>query len=158
MSNVNTWEAFGAQTAFGSVANLNGLAIASACALGGVDSTSFTPGVLGFQIDFSIPLAATGVSAAGYVTAYLIASATSTSAGFTDGITPGGASVASALKNARPVYQGAANANGQVVADTFVLPVVWPPRYWTLVWLNGTAAAFGTGCACNYTPLYETTG
>jgi hypothetical protein len=146
---------FGTQTAFGSVANLNSLTSAAACAIGAVDTSA--TGALAFEIDFSITLAASAVSSTGVLTFYLIQSMTSTSSGFSDGISPTGTSVASSIKNATIIRTYNANANSQVVADTFYLPVPAPAKYWSLVVSNGSGATLASsGHSFNYTPITET--
>lgn len=147
------------RTAFSSASNLNSLASGAACALGVVDNSSASVGGAdGFFVDVSIVLASSGVSATGTLVLYLIQSMVSTSAGFTDGISPSGSSVASSIKNAVPVATLNANANSQTVAFTFRLPVADPAEFWSIVVSNQSGAALASsGHTADFTPFtYQT--
>jgi hypothetical protein len=146
---------YGTRTEFADDSNLNSLAASAACGLGPVDNSSAgLAGADAFLVDFSITLAASGVSSTGILTFYLIQSAQSTTTGFTDGISPTGTSVAGSIKNAKPVAIYNAIANSQVVEDTFRLPVPDPSKYWSLVASNGSGAALaGSGNSVFFTPI-----
>jgi hypothetical protein len=148
---------YGARTEFANDSNLNSLGSTSLCAIGPVDNSgSGVAGADAFIVDFSISLASSSVSSTGTLTAYLIQSSVSTSSGFTDGISPTGASVT--VVNAKVVYVANANTNSQVVADTFRLPVPDPAKYWSLVWLNGSGAALKSSAnSVYYLPITYTT-
>lgn len=138
--------------------NLASLASGTARPLGKVDNSALSPHADGFKIDLTIPLAASGVAATGTITLYLIEAAQDTTTTYTDGINPAGtADVTAALKNARPLRTYTANANSQVVQDSFTLPTIDAPKYWALVIANGTGAAFAaTGATAGYTPINYT--
>lgn len=142
---------YGTKTEFANTSNLGGLATGAACGLGPVDNS--TAGADGFLVYLSIPLASTGVNAAGTITVYLIESLDGTN--WTDGIDPAGASVASSIVNAVKVKTLTANANGQVVQVAFRLPVIDPAPHWALVVLNGTGAGVGVSASpvASYTPI-----
>lgn len=144
---------YGSRTEFGSDANLNGLTNGQAKPLGKVDNST-TPADA-FKVDLTIALNSVGVSSSGTVTVYLIEAALDTTTTYTDQINPAGSTdVTSLLKNARPIRTYAANAVSQVVQDTFTLPVLEPPKYWSLVVANGSGAALAaSGNSAYFTPI-----
>ena len=142
------------RTALGSVANLSSLATGTAAGIGAIDNSgSGCAGADGFLIDLSVALAASGVSSTGTLVIYLIQSQQSTTTGFTDGISPTGTSVAGSIKNAIPIKTYQANTNGQVIQDTFRLPVPDPAEYSGIVVANNSGAALASsGHSVDFTP------
>jgi hypothetical protein len=146
---------YGSRTEFTSDSNLNSLANGTAKPLGVVDSTATN--AVGYKVEIEAALASTGVSATGTITVYLIEAATNTTTTFTDGINPAGTSAVTVV-NARPIRVLNANMASTTVYDTFDLPVVNAPKYWSLVISNGSGAAFASsGNGVWYTPVTYTT-
>ena len=134
---------FGTRTQFTNYTNLNSLANNAAKPLAVVDNS--TTKADRYDVEVSVTLGASSVSATGTIEWYLInALQNSAASDWTDGIDPAGTSdISSSLKNARCIRVSAANANSQVVRERFVLPAR-AMKFFTLVALNKTGAAFAS--------------
>jgi len=134
----------GTRTAFGSASNLNSLANNAAKPLGAIDNSINKKPYA--WVELTVTLGSSGISSTGTIEWYLIqALVNSAATDWQDGIDPASTSdVASSIKNARRVRTSTANANSQVVRERFQLPVADPGKYWTIVALNKTGAAFAS--------------
>jgi hypothetical protein len=149
---------YGTRTAYPSVSNLASLASTNAVCVGNVNNSSSVGGLsataVGFKVDVKIVLAASGVSATGTLTFYLVES-TDAGTTYSDGISPSsGSNQAASLKNARLLFVATANANSQAVNASFELPGQLAPKDHSILVLNGSGAALAaSGHAVDYTPV-----
>lgn len=137
---------YGTETAI-TATNINSLANNAAKPLPVVDNSSTK--AVDEKVHFEVTLGSSGVSSTGTIELYLLESAESTTADFTDGIDPTSSSdVASSIKNAVLLRVLNANANSQVVKCIFDLvsdlrgALQNCPQYWSLLVLNRSGAAF----------------
>lgn len=149
---------YGTRTAYPSVSNLASLASTSAVAVGNVTNSTAPAGLSatadGFKVDAKVVLAASGVSATGTLSFYVIES-TDGGTTYSDGISPSsGSNQAASIKNARLAFVAVANAVSQTVAVTFDLPGINPPKDHSILVLNGSGAALAaSGHALDYTAI-----
>jgi hypothetical protein len=150
---------YGTRTAFGTITNLNSLAISAAKVFSQIDNSSTLAIDYGFWLE--IALNSAGVSATGTVEVYLIEAQLSGSGDTTDGLdisTPTTSDIASSLKNAKLLEVLAGNANSQIVRFNGRLLdyIANVPKFWTLAIKNVTGATFAaSGHDAQYLPMTE---